>query len=38
MSFDELEERAREIVALYEKPRAAMLPLLWLVQEHEAKT
>ncbi|MCP3915737.1 MAG: NADH-quinone oxidoreductase subunit NuoF [bacterium] len=30
-----LEPRAREIIALYEYPKAAMLPLLWLVQENE---
>jgi len=28
-----LEPRAREIVERYEEPRAAVLPLLWLVQE-----
>ena len=32
MSFAHLETRADEIVGLYEYPRAAMLPLLWLVQ------
>ena len=34
MSFAELEGRAADIVRLYEHPKAAMLPLLWLVQEH----
>ena len=29
----ELEDRAKEILQLYEQPRAAMLPLLWLVQK-----
>ena len=29
----ELEEKAKEILQRYEQPRAAMLPLLWLVQE-----
>ena len=33
MSFAELDDRAREIVARYEYPKAAMLPLLWLVQQ-----
>ncbi len=32
MSFAHLETRADEIVGLYKYPRAAMLPLLWLVQ------
>ncbi len=35
MSLQRLEERAGEILQRYEFPRAAMLPLLWLVQEHE---
>jgi len=30
-----LEPRAAEILQLYEQPRAAMLPLLWLVQENQ---
>ncbi len=35
MNLAELEGRAAEIVARYETPKAAMLPLLWLVQEHQ---
>ncbi|MAE76716.1 MAG: NADH-quinone oxidoreductase subunit F [Planctomycetes bacterium] len=34
MSFTDLEGRAREIIQLYEYPKAAMLPVLWLVQEN----
>ncbi|HSF14694.1 MAG TPA: NADH-quinone oxidoreductase subunit NuoF [Vicinamibacteria bacterium] len=34
MKLSELEGKAREIVTRYEHPKAAMLPLLWLVQEH----
>jgi NADH-quinone oxidoreductase subunit F len=34
MSAD-LEAKAHEILQLYEQPRAAMLPLLWLVQEQQ---
>ena len=30
----DLEARARQILQRYEKPKAAMLPLLWLVQEN----
>jgi NADH-quinone oxidoreductase subunit F len=30
----DLDARAKKILRLYEHPRAAMLPLLWLVQEH----
>ncbi len=33
MSFQDLETPADEIVERYEFPKAAMLPLLWLVQE-----
>ena len=29
----DLEANARKILQRYEQPRAAMLPLLWLVQE-----
>ncbi|MDP6762605.1 MAG: NADH-quinone oxidoreductase subunit NuoF [Planctomycetota bacterium] len=32
MSFAHLSTRADEIIALYEYPQAAMLPLMWLVQ------
>jgi NADH-quinone oxidoreductase subunit F len=35
MSFEHLDAEAREIIALYEFPKAAMLPLLWLVQENQ---
>lgn len=31
----DLEAKAKEILQLYEQPRAAMLPLLWLVQENQ---
>ena len=31
----DLEVKARQILQLYEQPRAAMLPLLWLVQENQ---
>jgi NADH-quinone oxidoreductase subunit F len=31
----DLEAKARRILQLYEHPRAAMLPLLWLVQENQ---
>ena len=34
MSFTDLDARADEIVARYEFPKAATLPLLWLVQEN----
>ncbi len=32
--FQKLEHKAAEIIARYEEKRAAMLPLLWLVQEN----
>jgi NADH-quinone oxidoreductase subunit F len=35
MRFAELEPAAREILRRYEHPKAAMLPVLWLVQERE---
>ena len=35
MKLADLEPRAEEILELYEQPKAAMLPLLWLVQEHQ---
>ena len=35
MKLSDLEPRAQEILQLYERPKAAMLPLLWLVQEHQ---
>jgi NADH-quinone oxidoreductase subunit F len=35
VTLTDLEPRAREILQLYERPKAAMLPLLWLVQEHQ---
>ncbi len=35
MNFFDLEPRAEAIVQLYEQPKAAMLPLLWLVQENQ---
>ena len=35
MSFEHLDAQAREIIALYEFPKAATLPLLWLVQESQ---
>ena len=34
MTFTQLEPRAAEILELYEQPKAAMLPVLWLVQEN----
>jgi NADH-quinone oxidoreductase subunit F len=34
MSLDALEADARQIIQRYDEPRAAVLPLLWLVQEH----
>ena len=34
MNFSELDGKAGEILARYEYPKAAMLPLLWLVQEN----
>ena len=33
MNLAALEPKAREIIDRYDEPRAAMLPLLWLVQE-----
>ena len=35
MTFSNLEPRAAEILQLYEQPKAAMLPMLWLVQEEQ---
>ena len=35
MSFEHLDARAQEIIALYEFPKAAMLPIKWLVQENQ---
>ncbi len=35
MKFSELEPRVEEILKRYEQPRAAMLPVLWLVQESQ---
>ena len=35
MKLADLEPRAQEILQLYEQPKAAMLPLLWLVQENQ---
>ncbi len=35
MKLSELEGKASEIVGRYEVPKAAMLPLLWLVQENQ---
>ena len=35
MKLSNLEHRAAEILQLYEQPKAAMLPLLWLVQENQ---
>jgi NADH-quinone oxidoreductase subunit F len=35
MSLEHLDAKAQEILQLYEYPKAAMLPLLWLVQESE---
>ena len=32
MTFDAFDPQAREIIQRYDEPRAAMLPLLWLVQ------
>ena len=34
MKLSDLEPRAQGILQLYEQPKAAMLPLLWLVQEN----
>ncbi len=33
MNLEAFDPRAREIIQRYDEPRAAMLPLLWLVQE-----
>jgi NADH-quinone oxidoreductase subunit F len=35
VKLSDLEPRAEEILQLYEQPKAAMLPLLWLVQENQ---
>ncbi len=35
MNLPDLEGQAREIVQLYEYPKAAMLPVLWLVQQNQ---
>ncbi|MCH7891692.1 MAG: NAD(P)H-dependent oxidoreductase subunit E, partial [Gemmatimonadetes bacterium] len=35
MKLSDLQPRAEEILQLYEQPKAAMLPLLWLVQENQ---
>jgi len=35
VTLADLEPRAREIMQRYEQPKAAMLPLLWLVQENQ---
>ena len=35
MKFSDLEGKAAEILKRYEYPKAAMLPLLWLVQENQ---
>ena len=35
MNFSDLEPEAEEILQRYEHPKAAMLPLLWLVQENQ---
>ncbi len=35
MNFSELDGKAGEILERYEYPKAAMLPLLWLVQENQ---
>jgi NADH-quinone oxidoreductase subunit F len=35
VTFANLEPRAAEILQLYEQPKAAMLPMLWLVQEEQ---
>ena len=34
MTFEALEPQAREIIQRYDQPRAAVLPLLWLLQEN----
>ena len=35
MKLSDLEPKARDILKLYEQPKAAMLPMLWLVQEKQ---
>ena len=35
MNLSDLEGKAAEIVRCYEYPKAAMLPLLWLVQQNQ---
>ena len=35
MNLSDLEGQAAEIVRCYEYPKAAMLPLLWLVQQNQ---
>ena len=35
MTLSDLEDKAGEILERYEYPKAAMLPLLWLVQTHQ---
>jgi len=35
VTFSDLEHHAKEILQRYEQPRAAMLPLLWLVQQNQ---
>jgi len=35
VTLSNLESKAREILKLYEYPKAAMLPVLWLVQENQ---
>jgi len=35
MKLSDLQPKAEEILQLYEQPKAAMLPLLWLVQENQ---
>ena len=35
MKLSDLEGKAAEIVRCYEYPKAAMLPLLWLVQQNQ---
>jgi NADH:ubiquinone oxidoreductase subunit E len=34
MNFSDLELQAKEILLRYERPQAALLPLLWLVQQY----
>jgi len=35
VKLSDLEPKARDILKLYEQPKAAMLPMLWLVQEKQ---